>query len=140
MRAGPKLVKAVDADQGGPDKGAGAVGIAEVQSPSDRRDVPPEPPPFTIFLRDIYQPAGEARAIEGESSRVVVERALAADVSGIDEPIMTWTDGNQLSAVDFDRPDGAPPLTESDLLSFFPPYAPVPLAAWITHGGGLRAA
>ena len=139
MRSRPKLVKVVDSERGTEDKDAAAPGIAEVPPPSEKHDVPPQPPAFAMSLRGIYQSAAEARVFDGESARVVVERVLAADVSELDEPVMTWLDGDELAAVDLDRPESAPPLTDLDVPSFFPNDAPLPLAAWVTHGWGLRA-
>ena len=94
---------------------------------------------FQVTLRGLHQRAKDGATFERDDPVSVIKQILAADVSGIDEPTVTWTDLLGVTALDFDKPDDACGIAQTEIATFFPPTLPVPLAAWITHGGGLRA-
>lgn len=93
---------------------------------------------FEIQIRSLKESDAQSRKIAGSGPADAFDVALAADVSNVEEPLMKWADAEQAVALDFDRPDGAAPLTEPDIDSVMTPNAPNPRYAWITHGGGLR--
>ncbi len=98
------------------------------------------PPPahaFTLRLRSRLSP--EQVLLSGETPEEAVDVALNHDVSEMTEPIMLWSNRDELLAMDLDRPDDADPVLEHHIPELFPEYLPRPLAAWVTHGGGLRA-
>jgi hypothetical protein len=93
---------------------------------------------FRIIIRGIQQTDDAGRVIEAEAAADAFERGLSIDVVGVSEPVLRWGSRKQLIALDFDRPDGGPPVDENTLVQFFPMSLPQPLAAWPTHDCGLR--
>lgn len=102
--------------------------------------VPADGAQITIQIRPLRRTADEGVVVMGASPLEALEKALAADVTAMDEPVMTWPADvrEALVALDFDRPESHVGLTDEDVATFFPVTLPQPAAAWVTHGGGLR--
>lgn len=96
------------------------------------------PTTFKLTERGLKQSAAQGYVIEAATPNAAFAEALHRDVSAVDEPLWTWSDGDQAVALDFDRPDEAPPLIDADIETILTPNAPKPAFAWVTHGAGLR--
>jgi DNA polymerase len=94
---------------------------------------------LTVVVRGIREANANGVAINVDSADIALTKAIELDVSKLQEPIITWGDTDIAVALDIDRPDGADPLRPVDVDRLFPASLPRPLAAWSTHGGGLRA-
>ncbi|MBI3203046.1 MAG: hypothetical protein HYZ29_16020 [Myxococcales bacterium] len=93
---------------------------------------------FELTVRGLYQRDDEGTRVTGETPDAALTRAVELDISNLSEPIMRWSGLEAVVALDFDRPENAPPLVDGDLQRFFPSSVPRPLFAWRTHGAGLR--
>lgn len=94
---------------------------------------------FRVLLRDRQKPESSATAFDGEAPEDALRSCIEADVTAYEEPIITWRDRSGAVALDFDRPAADQPVIDVDMARYFPTTLPCPLAAWTTHGGGLRA-
>lgn len=96
------------------------------------------PATFKLTLRGLKQSAAQGHVIEADTAQAAFSEVLHGDISAVDEPLMIWSDRDQAVALDFDRPDGAPPLIDADIETIMTPNAPTPAFSWVTHGAGLR--
>lgn len=55
------------------------------------------------------------------------------------ESIMKWDDRDELSALDVDYHGALTPPSRATAMGFIADLKPRPFAAWVTHGGGIRA-
>ena len=125
---------------------------ASTQAPTEKQDSAGLPKPdlhvvsndpvattnFSIIIRGIQQADHAGLPVTRDTPSAAFEQALAVDVANMVEPVMRWKGRDRLVALDFDRPDGAPPVDENDLIKYFPQSLPQPLFAWPTHDFGLR--
>jgi hypothetical protein len=100
--------------------------------------VPTPQPVFRISIRGRLEPGKNARHVEAGCAEAALELALKYDVQGIGEPILTWRGRHELVALDFDLPEGESAFRDVDIPGMFPSHVPQPIAAWVTHRGGLR--
>lgn len=97
---------------------------------------------FKIRLRSRRQTSNDAIVLAAPTALEALHAALEHDVSGLDEPLLEWHGRDELLALDLDVPDDRPDLRlkDEDIPRLFPEWLPRPAAAWVTHGGGVRAA
>ncbi len=94
---------------------------------------------FEVRLGGLRQSRKEDQIFKGPGAASVLSEAIKADVDGIEEPHVTWKNERAAVAIDIDKPKGDPGIPHRTSLDrYFPDTLPKPLAAWVTHSGGLR--
>lgn len=88
----------------------------------------------TRFIEDTSDKAVESTAEDPEDA---FREALTHCTTSAS--VMRWDDRNEFSALDVDYHGALTPPSRSTALGYIAELKPRPFAAWVTHGGGIRA-